>query len=194
MEFLSDDPTYVAAGLGLLAAFLLVALRLTQQGKYLIWALSALGLAAVVLVVEWLWVTDNERIESAVYGLAKAVGDSNQEKALSFLTDDVRYVRGSLSTPAAATKALTIDLVSHARFDILRLTDFQAHAGGQSRAGTADFRVVASGTIERGGNNYNFGTTRSSWQLGLKEVSPGVWKVNRITPVEVPHADGILPR
>ena len=38
MEFLSEDPTYLAGGLGLLARPFLVALRVTQQGKYLVWA------------------------------------------------------------------------------------------------------------------------------------------------------------
>ena len=37
--------------------------RVTQQGKYLVWALTALGLAVAVVVIERMWVTDNERIE-----------------------------------------------------------------------------------------------------------------------------------
>ena len=40
MEFLSEDPTYLAGGLGLIAVGLLIALRVSQQGKYLIGARS----------------------------------------------------------------------------------------------------------------------------------------------------------
>ena len=73
MEILSDDPTYLAGGLGLLAGVFLIALRLTQQGKYLVWAAVSLALALVVVGVERVWVTDNERIEETVYGLGRAV-------------------------------------------------------------------------------------------------------------------------
>src|SRR4051794_20690928 len=67
MESLSEDPTYLAGGLGLVALMLLVALRVTQQGRYLIRALIVLGLAAAVLVIEHFWFTDAERIEGVVY-------------------------------------------------------------------------------------------------------------------------------
>ena len=45
MTFLSEDPTYVAGALGVLAGAFLIALRVTQQGKYLIWALSVAGIS-----------------------------------------------------------------------------------------------------------------------------------------------------
>ena len=94
MEFLSEDPTYLAGGLGLLAVALLIALRVTQQGRYLIWALVALGLAAVVLVIEHFWVTDAERIERVVYDLRDAVLASDAERVLTYLTPDVQFVQG----------------------------------------------------------------------------------------------------
>ena len=75
MTYLSEDPTYLAGGLLLLAGAFLVALKVTQQGKYLIRAGIALGLGLVVVVVEWLWVTDNERIEQVVYDLRRAVSE-----------------------------------------------------------------------------------------------------------------------
>ena len=34
---------------------------------------------------------------------------------------------------------------------------------------------------------YNFGTTNSDWSLGFEESSPGVWKVNRISPTACPQ-------
>jgi hypothetical protein len=40
----------------------------------------------------------------------------------------------------------------------------------------------------------NFGSVNSSWSLGFRETSPGVWKVNRITPVSVPGLPGLAPR
>ncbi len=36
MAFLSEDPTYLLSGLGVVAVTCLIALRVTQQGKFLI--------------------------------------------------------------------------------------------------------------------------------------------------------------
>lgn len=193
MEWISEDPTYLAGGLALVAGAFLVALRLTQQGKYLIYGLGALGLSAAVVLVEWVWVTDNERIERSVYGLAKAVAASDVPGTLSFLTDDVQYVRGGTSMRGRDTRALAESLVSNAHFDFLKLTRLEAHAGGQSRRGTAEFRVLCGGSFQQGAIQYNFGSMHSTWSLGFVEKD-GVWKVNRITPVELPRGENVLPR
>lgn len=194
MEFLSEDPTYLVWGLGLVAAGLLIALKVTQQGKYLLWASATVGLALLALLVEWFWTTDNERIEQAVYGLARAVAASDVDTARTYLSDDVRYVRGGTALKPAETRARMTDLLANARFDFLRVNELQANAGARSRRGTAEFRVLCGGSIQQNSFTYNFGSTRSAWSLGLKETSPGVWKVNRITPVEVPRGENVLPR
>jgi hypothetical protein len=198
MEFLSEDPTYLAGGLALLAGAFLIALKLTQQGKFLVWASAALGAAALVVLVERVWVTDNERIEQTVYGLARAVAASDVPGTLALLDDDVRFVQnlrgGTVSVPTSVTRPFIADRVARARFDFLRVTQLRANAGGQSRRGTAEFRVVCGGSIEENGINFNFGSTNSAWSLGLREASPGVWKVNRITPIEVPRGANVLPR
>ena len=194
MEFLSEDPTYLAGGLAVLAGAFLIALKITQQGKFLVWAVAALGAALMVLLVEWLWVTDNERIEQTVYGLARAVAASDVPRTMTYLDGDVRYVRGTLSMPASLTRKMIEDRVANARFDFLRVSHLRANAGGQSRRGTAEFRILCSGSIDWAGNALNFGSTNSAWSLGLRETSPGVWKVNRITPVEVPRGENVLPR
>ena len=72
MTNLSEDPTYLVAGLLLLAGAFVVALNVTQQGKYLIRAGVVLGLVLVVVAVDWFWITDNERIEQVVYDLRQS--------------------------------------------------------------------------------------------------------------------------
>ena len=193
MELFSEDPRYLAGGLAVLAVVFLLAMKVTQQGKFLVWSLVAFGLAVLVVVVEWLWVTDNEKIEQTVYGLGLAVAASDVPGALGLLNDDVRYIRGGSSLPPSQTRALVEDLVANARFDFLKINKLVANAGGQSRRGTAEFRVLAGGSIQRGGFTYNFGSTNSAWSLGLAEKN-GVWKVSRITPVEVPRGENVLPR
>lgn len=82
MSYLSEDPTVLAGGLLMLAAAFGVALKVTQQGKYLIGASIAAALAAVVVAVEWMWVTDTERIEDVVYDLRQAVLDSDVDRVM----------------------------------------------------------------------------------------------------------------
>jgi hypothetical protein len=195
MEYLSEDPTYLAGSLGIAGAAFLIALRLTQQGKYLVWAGIALSLALLVLAIEWIWVTDNERIEQVVYSLGRAVESADSPAVLGHLTPDVRYVARGASLPGPATRSMIEGAVAGAKFDFLRITHLRVNAGGQSRRGTAEFQVVASGSVEGPFNTLNFGTTNSSWSLGFRETSPKVWKVNRITPIRFPSgSEFVMPQ
>lgn len=193
MEFLSDDPTYVAGGLGLVAAALLIATKLTQQGKYLIGAGVALALALAVVGVERVWVTDNERVEATVYALGRAVAARDVPGVLELLTPDVQYVSRGNTTPSPATRRMIEQLVRDSEFDFLHVSHLKASAGGQSRRGQAEFLVRCSGSIHTSYGTQNFAATNTTWSLGLRETSPGVWKVNRITPVSLPGRQSILP-
>jgi len=193
MEFLSEDPTYLVSGLGLIAVACLVALRLTQQGKYLVAAGGAVAAALLVLAVERVWVTDNERVEAAVYGLGKAVAASDVPSVLARLTPDVQYVVGGRASPSAFTRTMIKQALANSTFDFLRVTHLRANAGGQSRRGTAEFRVLCGGSFQGSVNTLNFGSHNSQWTLGLRETSPGVWKIQRITPLNVPGGQTVLP-
>jgi hypothetical protein len=187
MGYLSEDPTLLAGGLLLAAGAFVVAMRATQQGKYLIWAAIAAVMAVALVAVEWLWVTDNERIEQVVYALRDAVTDSDAEGVLRHLTPDVMYVKGDVALEGEATRALIRDNLSRVRFELVRITHLETNAARQSRRGTATFGAFFKGNAD---GSMNFGSFNSSWSLGLLETEPGVWKVNRITPVQVP-GDGL---
>lgn len=192
MEFLSEDPTYLAGALGLLGFGFLIALKLTQQGKYLLRAGIALALALVVVGVERVWVTDNERIEHTLYALSQAVAASDADAALELLTPDAEVKSNLMSRSGPETRAMLRSLLSNAKFDFLRIHHVQTNAGEQSRRGTAEFIVMAGGSYQTPYSRLNFGTHNSSWSLGLKETEPGLWKVCRITPVRVPDAQYVL--
>ena len=49
--------------------------------------------------------------------------------------------------------------------------------------------MLCSGTF----GTLNFGTANSVWSLGLRETAPGVWKVNRISPLYLPGHQNVLP-
>jgi hypothetical protein len=193
MTNLSEDPTYLAGGLLLLAGAFLVALNLTQQGKYLVRAGIVLGLALVVVAVEWFWVTDNERIEQVVYDLRQAVLDSNAEDVLINMAPNVQYLQGDTALSEDATRALIRANLSHAHFDFVRISDLQISAGQQSRRGKAEFRVFTRGRLRSSLGTPDLGTAVTTWSLGFQETEPGVWKVNRISPISIPQGVLALP-
>jgi hypothetical protein len=193
MTFLTEDPTYVAGGLGLIALACFVAVQLTQQGKYLIWGLSALGVMSAVLLFEWYWVTDVERIEAVVYSLRDEVLANDSQGVLSHLTDDVEYVQNGSSLNASLTRQLIDSNLQNAHFDFIQISNLQISAGQQTRRGQAQFRLFAKGSIQMSVGSINVGTANSIWSLGFQETKPGVWMVNRITPVLIPEGLVGLP-
>jgi hypothetical protein len=193
MNNLSEDPTYLAGGLLLLAGAFAVAFNITRLGKYLVRAGIVFGLALVVVTVEWFWVTDNERIEQVVYDLRRAVLNSDVERALSHMAPNVQYLQGDTALSEDATRALIQANLSHAQFEFVRISDLQTSAGQQSRRGKAEFRVFSRGHLNSSSGLANIGTAVTTWSLGFQETEPGVWKVNRISPITIPQGILALP-
>ena len=186
MSNLSEDPTYLAGGLLLLAGAFLVALNITQQGKYLVRAGIVLGLAFLVMGVEWFWVTDNERIEHVVYELRQAVLNSDADGVLKQMAPNVQYLQADTALSEDATRAMIKNALSHAEFEFVRISDLQISVGQQSRRGQAEFRVFTRGRLHSLSVMAEPGTTVTTWSLGFQETEPGVWKVSRISPVSMP--------
>jgi hypothetical protein len=193
MTYLSEDPTFLAGGLMLLAGAFLLALKVTQQGKYAIRAAVALVLAGAVFLIEWVWVTDSERIEQVVYDLGQAVQRSDADRVLAHLMPTVQYKHGEIALSEDTTRAFIRSNLSNARFNFVRISDLQTSAGRQSRRGLADFRVLSSGSLNTSHGMMDARTNVTSWQLGFQETEPGVWKVNRITPVSMPYGALAMP-
>src|SRR4051812_48332830 len=139
MNYLSEDPWPLAGALGLVALGFLIALWITQQGKHLIRAGIASGLALVVIGIEHLWVTDNERIEAVVYDLARDVQASAPAAIEAHLAPDFEAPGGAVG------RALIRAALPNIKFDFVRVSKLSVNAGAQTRQGTADFTVHASG-------------------------------------------------
>jgi len=187
MTYLSENPTLLAGGFLVLAGAFLVALKVTQQGKHLVFAGIALGLALAVVVVEWFWVTDNERIEQVVDDLRRAVSISDAEGVLAHLAPNVQYLRGETALSEDATRALIRVNLSSIHFDFVRVSDLHTSVMRQGRRGTAEFRVFARASQNSSAGTFDTGTTITAWSLGFQETGPGVWKVNRISPISIPR-------
>lgn len=192
MTLISEDPTLLVGFCLLAAVGCFAALRTTQNGKFLIWGASALGAAVLVLVVERVWVTDNERIEAVVYDLQNALRASDVEGILAHLTPDVQLVQDEGSLSASATRALIRATLTNSKFEIVRVRSLQTSAGKQTRRGKADFRAFIQGTSQGLMGMGAVGTGDTAWSLGFVETEPGVWKVDRITPVSLPGGASAL--
>jgi ketosteroid isomerase-like protein len=189
MTYLSEDPTYLAGGLFLLAATFAIALKVTQQGKYLVWASVAGVLALAVILIEWMWVTDSERIEHVVYDVRTAVVRSDVDGVLSHLTPDITYSGSESSRDSEATRALISGYVSSVQLEFARISDLKISVGEQTRRGSAEFRVFAKGGFKTTSSVAEGRTAVSAWSMGFRETEPGVWKIYRISPIALP--DGI---
>ncbi len=186
MEFLSEDPTYLLSVLGVVAAASLIALRVTQQGKFLLPAGVSLALALVVFFGERAWVTPAERIEMVVEDLRRAVEASDVEGVTRHLTPDVQFVQGDRTVGSLLTLAFVRSTVGRAGLDFVHVSGLRTAAFPQSRRGTAEFRVMAKGSLKTPVGSALIGSAGSQWSLGFQETGPDVWKVNRITPIQVP--------
>jgi hypothetical protein len=194
MTYLSEDPTYLAGGSVLVAGAFFVALYVTQQGKFLVWSAVALGLALVVVAVEWLWVTDNERIEQVVFDIRGAVLNSDAEGVLALMAPDVQYSQGDNVLSADFTRGFIRNNVGRAQFDFLRVSNLQISVAEQARRGKAEFRVFTRARIDSSPAMSDPATAVTAWSLGFRETEPHVWKVNRITPTSIPRESLVFLR
>jgi hypothetical protein len=193
MTYLSEDPTYLAGGFLLLGATCVIALKATRQGKYLIGAATALVLALLVVAVEWMWVTDNERIEKVVYEVRAAVLKSDVDGVLAHLAPNVMYQQGDTALTSDATRELIRANVSNVHLEFARITELRTSVGEQTRRGIAEFRVFTRGGLKTLPHIGDGMTAMTAWSLGFQETEPGIWKINRITPVSMPSGVLALP-
>ena len=127
-----------------------------------------------------------------VYDLRRAVLNSDAEGVLIHMAPNVQYLQGDTALSEDATRALIRANLSHAQFDFVRISDLQTSAGQQSRRGKAEFRVFTRGRLTSSASA-DSGTAVTTWSLGFQETEPGVWKVNRISPVSIPQGILALP-
>jgi hypothetical protein len=187
MYYLADDPSYVLAALGLAAAGLLVALKVTQQGKFLLWAGIVAAVAVGIFGFERYWVTDAERIEAVVYDLANAVEASDVDRIKSHLDDRLTFGMRGQTGDGSLMLRMVLPMLSRTHFDFVRVGRLTTSAGDQSRRGSAEFAVTASGIYDEGGAQVPLGSLGTEWSMGFREASPGVWKINRITAIRLPR-------
>jgi hypothetical protein len=186
MHYLTEDPSYLLIALGLAVLGCLVALKITQQGKFLIWAGGLAAVAVLVFGLEHYWVTDAERVERVVYDLAGAVEASDVDRIKSHLDEHVTVGMRNRTIDGSIPMKLVFALLKQTRFDFVRIGQLTTSAGSQTKMGKAEFKVSATGVFNEGGHEMPLGSLGTEWSLSFREVSPGVWKVTRIQAIKVP--------
>ncbi len=183
MHYLSEDPWPLVAVLGAVALGFVVAWKITGDGKYMLRAGIAAGLALLVLGIERIWVTDAERIEAVVTDLARAVRESDADGLLAHFTPEVEVTLedNSLGTPDPTLVRRELQNVAFHRIAVSNLV---AEASTHTKLGKATFGAMIVGTYSSPMTRQSFGD-RTEWDLGFEETEPGVWKVTRITPMRL---------
>jgi hypothetical protein len=185
MTCLSEDPTHVIGGFLLLAAAFVIALKMTQWGKYLLNVGIALALALAVFLIEWIWITDIEQIEKVVHDVRTAVLNSNPEGVLAHLTEDVRYTGPAMSLSPGNTLSLIRNNVSNIHLEFVRISELKTSVSQQTRRGTAKFRIFTRGSLKSTSTLPEARTAVTAWSLGLQETKPGIWKIYCISEVSL---------
>ncbi|QDV39009.1 hypothetical protein [Tautonia plasticadhaerens] len=183
MTWLSEDPWTLVGACGVLALASLVLLRITQQGKYLAWAGGAAAAAALVLLVELLWVTDRERIERVIYDMADAVEHGEFPRVESHLAPEFERESGAFSKFAIRGAVMGLD------FEFIRVSRLEVHAGERTGMGKADFLGMAQWAVRSPEGGATFDATPPpgvGFSFGFREVEPTQWKVSRIEVTSVP--------
>jgi hypothetical protein len=184
--YIAENPWYLVVILVLIAAGCLLALRATQDGRYLVRAMIALGLAAILIVVDALWVTEAERVAGVVRALASAVERSDGAGALALMDEHVTFSMRSNTYGEELVLDSIAALLREVQFDFVRVSRLMTTAGEQTHRGQAEFKVTVAGTIQQGMTPRNF-AGYSEWSLGFRRLADGAWKINRITAVELPQ-------
>ena len=87
--YFGENPWPIIIGLLVIAVICLALLFVTQNGRYLIRALIALSFVALLLLIDWAWKTDREKIAEVVIKIANAVN-----------RNDIETLRGQLAPNA----------------------------------------------------------------------------------------------
>ncbi|MDX2035234.1 MAG: hypothetical protein SFX72_01185 [Isosphaeraceae bacterium] len=186
-HYVSEDPWPISAFLAALAFVFLVLLRTRQDGRDFLRMLACLAMIGILLIVERVWVTENERVEQVVAELIDALSHSDGDRAAALFAPEITIGVSRDSQRLDLDRNAFRALLSTITFDWLRISRLTTHAGAQTRQGSAEFRVSAGGSARSPlGVQLNFATPRSDWSLGLRKFQDGGWKITRITPISVP--------
>ena len=155
--------------LAVVALILVIAAVATGRAKYL-FAVAALGLlAGTLVIVEWVWESDGERVDKVIDALAEAVRHEDADAIEPHLSPQCRY------GPANRDQIVQFADTVFRRIEIDRLTisGRKTEVFSLRNEATTEFLAVVRGTE----SNVEFNPYPTRWILTLRPNRSGQWQV-----------------
>ncbi len=172
MSLLTDNVWPLIWCIALACLLLAIASYATGRGR-LLQAIGGLaGLAALLLAIEWLVVSDRERIDAAIDDLADAVRTEEIHRIAPHLSPQCRY--GNLGRDAVVRAAE--DVLRGIQIDRITLNGRKTEVFPRRKEATAEFVAVTRGQQ----NNLEFGPYPTRWLLTFHQEKNGEWLIVEI--------------
>ncbi len=187
MTWIAENPWPLAGSCFVLAFGFLIAVRLTQQGKYLMRSGIAAALGATILLIEFVWDTDVERIERVIREVARAVQAGDAETISSYLVPAPYQIDGNI--PNARAAMMSVGNVFE--FKTIKIRSPQITAGRLTGRGKADFYAFAAWeeTTRMGESDFNATPPPGiQFSVGFERTDQNEWKIYRIEIVDAPSS------
>lgn len=161
--------------LALGALVLVIATAATGRAKFLLGVGVLAVLAAMLVIVEWLWETDRERIDKVVESLAQAVRDEDAAAIERHLAPRCRYGGANRSDIVRLAESLfrTIEIdkltISNRKTEVFRLR----------QEATCEFLAVMRGKQ----SNVEFNPYPTRWIFTFTQTTSGEWQVSEIQQI-----------
>jgi hypothetical protein len=174
-NLIGEDVWALIGVLAILALGLAIATVATGRGRFLIGIGALACLAIALLAIEWLWVTDRERVDRIIDELAQAAMREDSSGIVQHLAADCRYANldrnriGALADAVFQRFAVDKVSVSSRRTEVFPLR-------GEAKA---EFMAVVRGRQ----NNLDFNPYPTRWILTFVQNSQGAWQVVEIQQI-----------
>jgi len=122
MTWLVEDPLPIVLAGVAAEVVLLVILLQTGRGPVMLGMLGVLLLTGLLLAVEWLVVTDGERVEGTLLGIATALEKQDTAGVLGYIARDATDLRGEVQSRLARHEIAEARIGGHAEVTFNRLT------------------------------------------------------------------------
>ncbi len=179
MQFLEsligDDAWPLIGAIAFAALVLAITLVATGRGRLLVGIIILAALVPLVLMVEWIWVTDRERVDSIIDQLAVAARNEDAAEMARYLSPKCRFGplgRDEIQHRAAAIfQRFVIDRVS--------ISSRKTMVFPHRKEATAEFLAVVRGKQ----NIVDFTPYPTRWILAFTQDSGGSWLVVEIQQI-----------
>lgn len=159
-------------------AFFIALFSKTPLKKYAYAAIGCVVLGVAIFFIERAIVTDLERVENSVYGLADACKSGNIEQTIDYVNPNEVEIRGMIR------KGMNLVDIK----DDLGVTDLQVKMGAGGKSVTSHFRANGTVALSPGGNQLSMDFAQhisTRWILTWSKIGDS-WKITnlqRLNPI-----------